>query len=328
MVKDGVSGSWKKEVSLIRQAVRETMIDDGSDALAQHFSGSRFIGLIGWLGGAGMAPAPLASGPVPTGAPEPHRAPAAVAPQPQVQNPPSTPMKREQIESLPMSAMDLFGEGIFGISPSPTLAIPRAASSPSAIAASPAEVPAPAKQQKQKRGAKATDPSPHSVAKTSASKKGRPKRDPMTLLGTGLSELKASSGGSKLFSGERKNVARNWGNYLIDLKEMIDDEENAETLKKMKLVETLGMSARAVLQKLSVHGMAHPETLQAYAASGNTWYLTLLRPVLFLCTSSSRCMRRLLRRAGPLTCSGASCTIRFCSAWPRGQTLRSSRSGR
>ena len=67
-------------------------------------------------------------------------------------------MKREQIESLPMSAMDLFGEGTFGISPSPTLAIPRAASSPSAIAASPAEVPAPAKQQHRKRGAKAAHP--------------------------------------------------------------------------------------------------------------------------------------------------------------------------
>ena len=134
-----------------------------------------------------------------------------------------------------MSAMDLFGEGIFGISPSPTLAIPGAASSPSAIAASPAEVPAPAKQQNRKRGAKATGPSTPSVAKTSASKKGRPKRDPMTLLGTGLSELKASSAGSKFFSGEWKNVARNWGNYMMDLEEMMDDEEDAETLKKMKV---------------------------------------------------------------------------------------------
>ena len=158
MVKVWTSGSWKKEVSLIKQAVRETMIDDGSDALAQRFSGSRFNGLIGRLGGAGMAPAPLASGPVPTGAPEPHRAPAAVAPQPQVQNPPSTPMNHMSAMDLFCEGMDVFGEGIFGISPSPTLAIPGAASSPSAIAASPAEVPAPAKQQNRKRGAKATDP--------------------------------------------------------------------------------------------------------------------------------------------------------------------------
>ena len=64
--------------------------------------------------------------------------------------------------------MNIFGEGIFGISPSPTPVIPRAARSPSALAASPAEVPAPAKQQKQKRGAKATDPSTPSVANTFA----------------------------------------------------------------------------------------------------------------------------------------------------------------
>ena len=59
----------------------------------------------------------------------------------------------------------------------------------------------------------------------------------MTLLGTGLSELKASSAGSKFFSGEWKNFARDWGNYMIDLKEMMDDEEDAETLNKMKVVE-------------------------------------------------------------------------------------------
>ena len=62
-------------------------------------------------------------------------------------------------------------------------------------------------------------------------------RDPMALLGTGLSELKASSAGSKFFSGEWKSVARNSGNYMIDLEEMMDDEDGAETLKKMKVVE-------------------------------------------------------------------------------------------
>ena len=88
----------------------------------------------------------------------------------------------------------------------------------------------------------------------------------MALLSTGLSELKAASSGSKFFTAEWKNVARNWVNYMSALKEMIDEEENAETLKNMKVVEKQVMAAKAVLQKLSVHGMLHLETQQAYCS--------------------------------------------------------------
>ena len=82
----------------------------------------------------------------------------------------------------------------------------------------------------------------------------------MTLLSTGLSELKASSCGSKFFTAEWRNVARGWENYVSDLKDMMDDEENADTLNPMLVVQNQSMVARSVLQKLSAHGMLHPDT--------------------------------------------------------------------
>ncbi len=99
---------------------------------------------------------------------------------------------------------------------------------------------------------------------SSKKQKGRPPRDSLGLLRTGLRDLKQSGPSSKFVSSEWKNVKRNWDNYLKDIGELMEAEEDMGLVREMQLVDKQATAAKKVLQKISTDGLSSKETLETY----------------------------------------------------------------
>jgi hypothetical protein len=102
------------------------------------------------------------------------------------------------------------------------------------------------------------------AAKAKAKGRGRPKRDPATLLRSGLRELAEAGPGSKFFTDDWKNVHRNWSNYLVDMQNMIELEDDESALADLQLLDKQVQVARAVCHKFSTSGMSCSESLECY----------------------------------------------------------------
>ena len=97
-----------------------------------------------------------------------------------------------------------------------------------------------------------------------AAKRGRPKRDAVTLLRTGLRELKEAEHGSKYFTAEWKNVCRNLQNYQIDVGDLIAEEDDIAVLQEYEILEKQVNASKTVLNKICSLGMSHKDTLTCY----------------------------------------------------------------
>lgn len=79
-----------------------------------------------------------------------------------------------------------------------------------------------------------------------------------------MRELGTADGSTKFFSAEWKNVARNWANYLVDLEKMVEEEEDLSVLAELQVLEKQVNAAKTVLQKISMLGLTHPDSLACY----------------------------------------------------------------
>ena len=91
--------------------------------------------------------------------------------------------------------------------------------------------------------------------------RGRPARDAGRLLRGALRDLSTAEASSKFFTSEWKNVNRNWSNYMIDIGQMIEHEDDPAALEELVIIEKTCKAVRTVLQKLSTRGMSSEQAL-------------------------------------------------------------------
>ena len=86
----------------------------------------------------------------------------------------------------------------------------------------------------------------------------------MTLIRASLLEFKNADQGTKCFPKEWKSECRNWSNYLTDIAEVIEEEQDEHVLADMTVLQKQANASKAVLNKFSIKGMTDKETLSCF----------------------------------------------------------------
>lgn len=197
---------WEKEENIIFQAVKQRTVDDGTDETAQQFINDRFRQCVAKLGGAASSSGGAAGG---GGGPQDAQAAPCV-----------------EANLAPLTA-----------APSTMPAPPQPAAVIDAKPKKTAGKPNKCTTRSVAGSAAGSAGASQSTGKAAIKGRGRPKRDAATLLRSGLRELSMSDPGSKFFTGDWRNVNRNWANYKSDLAKMIEDETDEATLLDLQLLE-------------------------------------------------------------------------------------------